>query len=427
MDDRVPSRDQGGIWSAVAGRRTSAVLVITALLLGGVLPLAGLGQEAAPAEKPTVKPRPAPGNVAKGLARAAKLEFKETPLQDALDSISARYRVEIILCKRALAEEHIAPDKPVTERIHSMKLDKALDVFFQHLHLAYAVCDNAIVVTTAKQAEAGLVTRVYPLSMPRGGGRAGNPRATNAFLTEVQQTLRRKVAPKSWDEVGGPGSACTLWLGSTGALVVSQTRDVQKEVAALVGASPVTVAAPRPAARGKITAETALGKTVAVKFSKTKLKDVIAELESRTKVSFRVDRKSIEAFGLPADPPITFRATGLTLRNVLTYMLADLELDWTVDKGVIVVTSRNLVENKMFTSIDYAVGDLVKGGASGAALVEMIQATVSPTNWDIVGGPASVSFTAVPRPTLTAHTTYRIHEQINDVLAALHVLAGGRQ
>ncbi len=82
MDDRLPSRDQGGVWSAVAGRRTSAVLVITALLLGGVLPLAGLGQEAAPAEKPTVKPRPAPGNVAKGLARAAKLEFKETPLQD---------------------------------------------------------------------------------------------------------------------------------------------------------------------------------------------------------------------------------------------------------------------------------------------------------------------------------------------------------
>ncbi len=207
MDDRLPSRDQGGVWSAVAGRRTSAVLVITALLLGGVLPLAGLGQEAAPAEKPTVKPRPAPGNVAKGLARAAKLEFKETPLQAALDSISARYRVEIILCKRALAEEHIAPDMPITERIHSMKLDKALDVFFQHLHLAYAVCDNAIVVTTATQAEAGLVTRVYPLSMPRGIGRAGNPRAANAFLTEVQQTLRRKVAPKSW---GRPSTESSL-------------------------------------------------------------------------------------------------------------------------------------------------------------------------------------------------------------------------
>ena len=104
-----------------------------------------------------------------------------------------------------------------------------------------------------------------------------------------------------------------------------------------------------------------------------------------------------------------------------------MRLDWTVDKGVIVITSRDLVENKMFTSIDYAVGDLLNGGLSGAGLVEMIQSTVSPTNWDIVGGPASVSFTAVPRPTLTAHTTYRIHEQINDVLAALHVLAGGRQ
>ena len=218
MDDRVPSRDQGGVLSAIAGRRTSAVLVITALLLGSVLPLAGLGQEAAPAEKPTVKPRPAPGNVAKGLARAAKLEFKDVPLQDALDSISARYRVEIILCKGALAKGHIAPDEPITERIHSMKLDKALDTFFQHLHLAYAVCDNAIVVTTATQAEVQLVTRVYPLSMPRGGGRAVNPRAANAYLNEANMTLRRKVAPKSWDEVGGPGSSCGVWLGNTGAL-----------------------------------------------------------------------------------------------------------------------------------------------------------------------------------------------------------------
>ena len=156
--------------SAIAGRRTSAVLVITALLLGSVLPLAGLGQEAAPAEKPTVKPRPVPGNVAKGLCGRRNWNSRtfrsRTPWTASLPATASRSS----FARGRWPRGTLPPDEPITERIHSMKLDKALDTFFQHLHLAYAVCDNAIVVTTATQAEVQLVTRVYPLSMPRGGG-----------------------------------------------------------------------------------------------------------------------------------------------------------------------------------------------------------------------------------------------------------------
>ena len=206
MDDRVLSRANGRLLSAV----------VTAVLMGGILPPAGLGQEAATAEKPAAKPWPATGNVARALARTAKLEFKDTPLQEALDRISTQYRVEIILCNRALAKEHISPDNPVTERIHGVKLDKGLGTLLKHQNLTYAVCDNAILVTTAKQAEVELITRVYPLSLPRAAGRGGNPAAVNAFLNEVQATLTQKVAPKSWDSVGGAGSSCAIWLGGTG-------------------------------------------------------------------------------------------------------------------------------------------------------------------------------------------------------------------
>ena len=214
--------------------------------MGGILPPAGLGQEAATAEKPAAKPRPATGNVARALARTAKLEFKDTPLQEALDRISTQYRVEIILCNRALAKEHISPDDPVTERIHGVKLDKGLGTLLKHQNLTYAVCDNAILVTTAKQAEVELITRVYPLSLPRAAGRGGNPAAVNAFLNEVQATLTQKILPKSWDSVGWGGQFVRHLARRHRALVVGQTRDVQKEVAALLSVSPVTAAA-RPA------------------------------------------------------------------------------------------------------------------------------------------------------------------------------------
>ena len=92
---------------------------------------------------------------------------------------------------------------------------------------------------------------------------------------------------------------------------------------------------------------------------------MIAELASRTKVPFRVADKPVAAFGLPADPPITFRASGLSLRNVLTYMLPELELDWTVEKGAILITAHEDMDNHMLT-VDYAVGDLMEGRVLGS-------------------------------------------------------------
>lgn len=131
------------------------------------------------------------------------------------------------------------------------------------------------------------------------------------------------------------------------------------------------------------------------------------------------------------DTPVTFRAAGLTLRNVLTYMLADLQLDWTVDEGVIVVASSAEIEGSgkiagMFTAVSYAVGDLMKGGASADDLVEVITGTVSPLDWEQVGGRSSIAtHLTAAGPTLTVSTTYRIQEQVNKVLTALRGLAGG--
>jgi hypothetical protein len=529
MDHRMPARIAGCFLSAVAGRRTAAVLVITILLLGCVLAVIGLCQEGAPAEKPTRKPlaaqpgpngssprtwttndgkhtveatflkveaqkvwlrradgkivavplevlsdadrkyvagragkeasapaapaaksrpvqkktkpskadpRTGPGNVARALAQAAKLEFQDTPLEDAMDAISAQYGVEIILCKRPLVVEGIGTDKPITERIDGVKLEKALGMLLKDLKLAYDVCDNTILVTTLEQADAKLTTRVYPVSaaaaVAAGAiGRAGNRGPLTVSFKKTIEVLTSTVAPTSWEGVGGRGSVRGIWLGSSGALVVNQSSDVHKEVAALLKVSPVTVSALPATTRGKNVVATALGQTFPVDFRQVKLEDVIAELGSRTKVPFRVSRKSLEEQGMALDTPVTFRAAGLTLRNVLTYMLADLQLDWTVDEGVIVVASSAEIEGSgkiagMFTAVSYAVGDLMKGGASADDLVEVITGTVSPLDWEQVGGRSSIAtHLTAAGPTLTVSTTYRIQEQVNKVLTALRGLAGG--
>jgi general secretion pathway protein D len=71
---------------------------------------------------------------------------------------------------------------------------------------------------------------VVPIDVPQGDQRA--PSAT--LEGRLMELIRSTVAPSSWQEAGGPGSVQYYPLGM--ALVVSQTRAVQEEVADLLAA-----------------------------------------------------------------------------------------------------------------------------------------------------------------------------------------------
>lgn len=174
------------------------------------------------------------------LRKRCDLEFFETPLQDVTLCLAKKCGIDnIVLDVRALDAVGIGSDTPVTRRLKGVSVRSALRMILWDLELAYVIRDDALVITTAEEAEAHPVARVYevsdlvdapPAREPPSDRPAGNGEALERLVDAVVTT----VAPDSWDEAGGPGTICGLHYGDKYVLVVSQTEEVHDAVEGLL-------------------------------------------------------------------------------------------------------------------------------------------------------------------------------------------------
>ncbi len=121
------------------------------------------------------------------------------------------------------------------------------------------------------------------------------------------------------------------------------------------------------------------------------------------------------------------------MRSALKLMLRELELTTVIQDGVLLITTPQEAETRLMTVI-YPVSDLVYArdpttgeiwGGDYDALMELITSTTQPTTWDEVGGPGSVA----PFPAnscIVVSQTQDVHEQIDDLLATLRLINGGK-
>ncbi len=106
----------------------------------------------------------------------------------------------------------------------------------RQMELTYVVRDELLIITTPEVAERELSTRVYrvkdfvevPEGMVGPGAAAGN-------LDALVQLIHATIAPDAWNDVGGVGAI--TGIGPWGLLVVSQSDEVQRQVAGLLSAA----------------------------------------------------------------------------------------------------------------------------------------------------------------------------------------------
>ena len=163
--------------------------------------------------------------IERALASPTEVEFIETPLSDVRAYLSIRHEVPVVLDMRGLEDEGISTDEPVTIELSGVSLAGTLELMLSPLGLTAVETDEAILITTLARAATMLETRVYAIGDlldsydPR-------PISTSTLL----DTLESTVAPDSWRNYGGKGTATVA--GS--ALVVFQTQRVQRQVARLL-------------------------------------------------------------------------------------------------------------------------------------------------------------------------------------------------
>jgi hypothetical protein len=126
---------------------------------------------------------PTEAKIVAALDDKTELEFVDQPLSDVVDFLKERHDIEIQLDNKALTDEGIGSDTPVTRNIKGITLRSALRLMLGEMDLTYVIRNEVLMITTKTEAENMLSTKVYPVAdlvvpiqspmMGRGGGGMG--------------------------------------------------------------------------------------------------------------------------------------------------------------------------------------------------------------------------------------------------------------
>lgn len=158
-------------------------------------------------------------NVRQQLARKLDVAFTETPLADTAAWLSDQLGVPVLLDHKALTEEGIATDTPVTLQFQGIAGDVLLSRLLRPLQLDYDIEHGLLILTTASKQKERLVTKVYDVRdlLDRG-------LHPSRLIAGLQTTT-----PGPWLATDGEGGSLTLFADTL--LIVRQTWPSHDEVA----------------------------------------------------------------------------------------------------------------------------------------------------------------------------------------------------
>ena len=150
----------------------------------------------------------------------------------------------------------------------------------------------------------------------------------------------------------------------------------------------------------------ALNSTLSVNFDKTTFREVIDQLHDKAGLPILIDETSLKDAMVDYSDPVTFKASKATVRTILRKILADRGLGYVLKDGMVQVLTQQKARDTMVVRA-YPVSDLVAvdnqmfwGPIFSRALmlqnaqriVDMIVTSVEPSQWNVNGGPGSVTF-----------------------------------
>ena len=140
------------------------------------------------------------------------VDFKNMPLSAAIEYISKTLDVPFLIDDRAIVDENVTRDEPITLKLKQAKMVDVLILMLEPLQLTY-VLENEVFRVTSKKTSANLL-RFYDMSylLPDSG-----------LTTELLAALETSIAPDQWQSAGGSASMKTV--GSM--LLIAAPQDVQ--------------------------------------------------------------------------------------------------------------------------------------------------------------------------------------------------------
>lgn len=228
----------------------------------------GVSGKAADPKVSAKKEQPGDSELQEKLTRRLTAEFIETPLPDVLQFLADMSDVQIFINRKAIENEGLPLDTPITINLKNVRLEMLLDLILEQASsdggLTYVERDGILIVSTMTNLEGASEVRVYNcrdlLSMagPKsekdvgaaapapalggfGGGIGGvipagvigGGEAAPVALSESEQRaealkrlIQTAVKPNSWSDVGGIGTISEY----NGLIVINHNAKTHKQV-----------------------------------------------------------------------------------------------------------------------------------------------------------------------------------------------------
>ena len=308
--------------------------------------------------------------IERALGQRVNLPPAETALADLVRQLASQQQIAIQLDAKALDNVGISTDVKVTVRDQGVTLEEALNRSLKPLKLTWTIYPELLVITSPEEADHHLEIGVYKILRPLAS-------------EDLLRDIGTRIAPQSWDAVGGPAS-CRAWGGS--AVVVSQTSAVHRQIAAQYPAVLRRIL-PGAAARGKTRLGASLSATVVCEYVETPLNQVVADLSKQSGVALTLDTQALAQIGVGPDAPVTLAMRGVSLESTLTWVLRAFGLTWVPDQTGLKITTPETAESALQPAT-YDVRDLLMAtGGNSDPLVDLITATIAPKRGEPSGGP----------------------------------------
>jgi len=158
----------------------------------------------------------------RAVQREVKVEFIDTPMLDAIDELSRKGGVAIIVDEAALSDSGIPTDEPVNLPLQEKSLAETLDDILQPQDLGWLIDNEVIVVTTIEVAKDRRQLGLFDVRRQvRGPGDA----------SKLVSRIQGGEGTGPWEQIDGIGGTAEV-LG--GVLVVFQHRQALENIAELL-------------------------------------------------------------------------------------------------------------------------------------------------------------------------------------------------
>jgi RNA polymerase sigma factor (sigma-70 family) len=168
-------------------------------------------------------------------------------------------------------------------------------------------------------------------------------------------------------------------------------------------------------------AEAKLRAPITVNFKDAPLSQVLDDLRTFTGLNIVIDQPALEQDGLSADRPVTLRLENVALRTALTLLLRNVRMCYSVQDGIILVTTAAAARKPVMQV--YQVADLLPAGQEKSAdlLMKIITDVVDPASWSSVGGAGTIDFFPLTM-TLVVSQPAEIQERVGALLDGMRAL-----